>query len=219
MHTEERVAGIGGRNIAHPDSPPFVKAIEIALDSYPGSFSSIQGRQYKESALVTSLSMTNALYRKETIVEMGCFDESLRSESEDAELNFRLVRAGHKLFYVPDAFVWHNMRSSPHLWFKNMFRYGKGRARLLKRNPKMWNISYLLPLVFLASMLSIFLSICHWIFTLPALYFVIITLFSFLHALKKKSLSLVFYILLVYLVQHFGYALGETYGLISRSVK
>ena len=216
---QPEVIAVGGRNIAPVKGSRFVKAIEIVLDSFPGSFNSIQGRQYTESKPVSSLSPTNAFYEKEKIIAAGYFDETLKSEAEDAEINYRLFNSGHKFYFVPDSYVWHKMRATAKTWFKNMFRYGKGRARLLKRYPEMWSISYVLPLLFLTSILSVGLSYISPLFLAPLSYFLLVIVLSIHQAGKKKVISLLGHIMLVYTIQHFGYALGEMYGLINPKVK
>ena len=216
---DQNVIAVGGRNIAPEDASPFVKAIEIVLDSYLGSFSSVQGRQFPHPVFVSSLSMTNALYEKEKLVGVGGFDESLGREAEDAEINFRLIRAGYKFLFVPESFVWHRMRSSPRQWVKNMFRYGKGRARLLKRYPKMWNIHFTLPLFFLGIFVWVFLSAVSAVFLLPLFYFPLILGISLFQTFRKKMWSSLGYVALIYILQHFGYAAGEFYGLINPRVK
>ena len=152
----EGVVAVGGTNIPPENAGSFLRAIGIALDSYMGSFCSVQGRQFREPRFVTSLSNLNVLYNKQKIKDIGYFDESLLSEAEDADINFRLFSAGNKFLFVPYSFVWHKMRPTPGMWLRNMFRYGKGRARLLKRYPQMWRISFTLPLIFIASIFSLF---------------------------------------------------------------
>ncbi|MCP4151501.1 MAG: glycosyltransferase [bacterium] len=215
----ENLVAVGGRNIAPAECGRFVKAIETALDSYPGSFSSAQGRQFKEITPVTSLATVNVLYDKRKVTVAGMFDETLGSEAEDAELNYRLYTEGNRFLFVPRSYVWHKMRSTPGNWAKNMFRYGKGRARLLKRYPGMWKPAYLLPLLFLLGMTTSVLSPISWLFALPLLYFPAIILFSIFHTLKKKKPGHIFSVMAIYVIQHFGYALGEAYGLINPKIK
>ena len=211
--------GVGGRNIAPENANPFIKAIEIVLDTYFGSFSSIQGRQLKQAVMIPHLSLVNALYEKEKIKAIGGFDETLFSEAEDADINYRLSRAGYRFLYAPESFVWHKMRPSPKSWFKNMFRYGKGRARLLKRYPKMWKISYMLPLIFLIILFSTLLLFISKVFLMPLLYFPALFVFSLYLVIKKKSVGLLFHVFGIYIIQHFGYAIGETYGLLHPKIK
>lgn len=215
----DNVIVVGGRNIAPKDAGSFPRAVEIVLDSYIGSFNSIQGRQFKSSSFVPGLSTVNALYDKKKIIEIGYFDESLQNEAEDADLNFRLFSAGYRFLFIPDSFVWHRMRPTPKTWLKNMFRYGKGRARLLKRYPQMWNISYLLPPLFIFFLLTTLLTPFSGIFYIPLVYFPALFVFSVFQCLKKKQPLLTLEVMLVYLIQHFGYAIGELYGLVSPRVK
>jgi len=48
-----------------------------------------------------------ALYRRQTLVDLGRFDEDYFCYVEDVDLGFRLRLAGHKVMYVPDAVVHH----------------------------------------------------------------------------------------------------------------
>jgi glycosyltransferase involved in cell wall biosynthesis len=216
---DKMIIAVGGTNIPPKKTTNFVHAVGIALDSFPGSFSSVQGRRFKKSVYIQSLSTLNVLYDKQKIIEIGYFDETLGSEAEDADINFRLTTSGYRLYFIPDSFVWHKMRPTPESWLKNMLRYGKGRARLLKRYPVMWAVSYVLPLLFIMTMFSIFLIPFSKIFILSLLYFPAIFFYSLLQCIKKRSAVLVFHVLLVYLIQHFGYAGGEIYGLLNPKVK
>jgi GT2 family glycosyltransferase len=48
-----------------------------------------------------------ALYRRQMLVDVCCFDEDYFCYVEDIDLGFRLRLAGHKAMYVPDAIVHH----------------------------------------------------------------------------------------------------------------
>lgn len=216
---DDQVIAVGGANIPPENANSFVKAIGLALDSYLGSFNSVQGRRPPKSIEVKSLSTVNALYEKEKIRSIGYFDESLKDEAEDADLNYRLTSAGYKMRFVPESFVWHKMRSTPVKWFKNMFRYGKGRARLLKRYQDMWAASFMMPLLFSICMLAIFLAPFSFIFLLPMLYFPVILIYAGLQCAKKGSWHLLGHVTLIYFIQHFGYAVGEVYGLLNPKIK
>jgi len=216
---DNRIIAVGGSNIPPDNADEFVKAIGIALDSYLGSFSSVQGRQFKKPLYVSSLSNLNVLYDKQKIVEIGYYDESLVSEAEDADINFRLTAVGYRMLFVPDSFVWHKMRATPGMWLKNMFRYGKGRARLLKRHREMWAVNYIFPILFIIAIFTIFLVPFSKIFFLSLLYVPVIFLYSLFQCIRKKSLALTLRVMQVYLMQHFGYATGEIYGFLNPMVR
>jgi len=216
---DENVIAVGGSNIPPEDAESFLIAIGVALDSYLGSFNSAQGRLFKKPHYVSSLANLNVLYRKGPIIDAGYYDESLFSEAEDADINHRLHSIGYKFFFVPGSFVWHKMRPTPRSWLKNMFRYGKGRPRLLKRYPEMWNLSFLLPPAFALAIAGILLGPFVKIFYLSAVYFPILFLFSFYQSTRKHFPKLTIHVMSVYLIQHFGYAAGEIYGLLHPKVK
>jgi succinoglycan biosynthesis protein ExoA len=210
---DDRLVAVGGGNIPPLNANRFVKAIGIALDSFPGSFNSPQGRRFSRPKRVNHLACLNVLYEKRQLVKIGYFDESLETGGEDAEMNFRLSGSGAGFQFCPESFVWHQLRSTPAEWFRNMFRYGFTRAEILKRHPRMWHFNFVLPLIFFSAFTLTLLTPVNPIFGLPFLYFPVIFIFSAFQALSKKSLRLVFHVWLVFVVQHFGYALGEVTGL------
>ncbi len=216
---DDRIIAVGGINLPPVGCGPFVKAIGLALDSFLGSFNSVQGRQYPKPRYVPSLSNLNVLYRKQPIIDIGCYDESLTSEAEDADLNFRLHAAGHRFVFIPDSYVWHKMRPTPKTWLGNMFRYGKGRARLLKRHPEMWSFPFMLPILFGVGITTVLAGPFLSLFYLPLLYFPLLALFSLFQSMKKRDPKLTLQVMWVYLLQHFGYAAGEIYGLLNPQIK
>ncbi|MFH0823480.1 MAG: glycosyltransferase family 2 protein [Pseudomonadota bacterium] len=216
---DERLAAVGGTNIPPPSANTFVRAVGTALDSYLGSFGSVQGRRYKKAVYVSGVSTVNALFSKSALESVGLYDESMLDEGEDADMNFRLKRAGYTFLFVPDSYVRHKMRPTPYLWFRNMFRYGKARARLLKRYPEMWETAYVLPLLYVAAMVSVVLSPFHRLFLLPLLYVPALVIYSAVHCLRNGVPLLTLHVSLVYLIQHLGYGWGEAYGLLSRRVR
>lgn len=215
----EGLAAVGGANILPQDSQGFLKAIGIILDSYLGSLGSVQGMILKEPCQIESVSTVNALYLKKVINEINGFDESLLDQGEDADLNFRLRQKGYQFMFIPGSFVWHKMRSSPRKWFNNMFRYGKARARLLKRHPEMRKLSFALPLIFLASLALLPAALFSKWLLWPLLYFPFLFVYSLFQCVSKCAVSSVFMVFFAYVLTHFGYAAGESYGLFSSKVK
>lgn len=197
---ERRIGGIGGANFAPYDAPPIVMAISLAQQTFLGNFGSVQGKLFPESRPVESISTCNALYLKSALNSVGGFSDKQKDIGEDWELNYRLKQRGYKLYVVPNSFVWHNFRNTFRKFFSNMFRYGLGRAIIIRRYPKTFKLVYLLPLFFLFNML----------FLLPFIpYSLFVAAYSF--TLNRR---LWFSIFRVYILQHFGYALGLASGLV-----
>jgi glycosyltransferase involved in cell wall biosynthesis len=216
---DKNVIAVGGTNIPPKSAGDFVKAIGIASDSYLGSFFSAQGRRFTKPVYVKSLANLNVLYEKQKIIEIGYYDESLGSEAEDADINYRLNAAGYRFLFIPDSFVWHKLRPTPKTWLTNMFRYGRGRARLLKRHPGMWGFYYIAPLVFITLLSVTALFPLSHIFLLPLLYFPILFFYALFQSLRKKSPLLALHVMLALALKHFGYASGEAYGFIDPRVR
>ncbi len=221
------VAAVGGAaQTEEAVSGKFVKALEFTLNSSIGSFRfSTTGKSYFKRKEVKDIPTLNILMDRNMVKEVGVFDETLRSEAEDAELCYKLVKNGYKLFSIPESYVVHRYRSKPREWWRNMKRYGRGRMRLMKRYPDMINIYYILPIFFLLSLMASpilsMLSLFYfqwpvWLalfFTLPLLYFPMVTLFSFFICRANKRKDLFPHVLLAFVLTHIGYSLGELQGI------
>lgn len=78
------------------------------------------------------------LFKKEVLENVGLFDEDYFLYYEDADMNERIKRAGFKMFYVPDAVLWHGNASSSG---------GAGRGNILQdyfisRNKMLFGMKY-----------------------------------------------------------------------------
>jgi len=215
---DSSIVGIGGSNFAPPGSGSFTQAVQIALDTFIGSFGSVTGKSYPKPRYVTDLPTLNVLYEKKALKKIGLFDESLRHEGEDADLNFRLRKAGFKLLYIPESYVFHRYRATPRKWWKNMYRYGRARARLMIRDLTMVNVLYIAPIVFVLAMMATFLSFLTPFFLIPLVYFPVIFIMSLIACFKKKKVRITFQVMLAYLLTHFGYGLGELRVLLGEHI-
>ncbi len=78
----------------------------------------------------------SAAYRRSVLLQAGGFDPAFPIPSaEDVDLSFRLARAGHKLVFVPDAWVWHSHPDRLGSYLRRKARYGFWRALLYLRHP------------------------------------------------------------------------------------
>ncbi len=77
-----------------------------------------------------------AAYRRALLVEHGGFDTAFPIPSaEDVDLSFRLARAGHRLVFAPDAWVWHRHPATLRRYLARKARFGYWRALLYVRYP------------------------------------------------------------------------------------
>jgi len=91
-----------------------------------------------------------------------------------------------------------------------MFRYGKGRAWLIKKHPDIFSIVFLIPfLLAVFLILSIFVTAARIIW----IYFPVIFIASLISAAGKRKIHLTLHLFLLYITTHISYGLGQIYGL------
>ena len=80
---------------------------------------------------VDYLLTANVAFRRAALLAAGGFREDPGVWSEDADLSFRLIQAGHRLLLAPGGIVRHyGAPISLSGWAKELYRYGKGNAIL-----------------------------------------------------------------------------------------
>ena len=78
-----------------------------------------------------------AAYRRALLLQSGGFDTVFPIPSaEDVELSFRLAQAGHRLVFVPEAWVWHRHPTGLCAYLTRKGQYGFWRALLYLHHPE-----------------------------------------------------------------------------------
>lgn len=127
--TDSHAAGVGGR-LNHEGSNPVSRAIGLAMISPFGMASPF--RFSTEQRAVDTIG--HPAYWRSDMEEIGPFDESLEC-NEDYEFNFRLRQAGKTLLFDPTIVTSYHPRGSLVDLGKQFFRYGRGKADVLRRHP------------------------------------------------------------------------------------
>ncbi|MBT9138509.1 MAG: N-acetylglucosaminyl-diphospho-decaprenol L-rhamnosyltransferase [Syntrophomonadaceae bacterium] len=90
----------------------------------------------EETKYVTFLTGCAMLIKCEVFEKIKCFDEDYFFYNEDLDFCLRAMRAGFRLFYVPEAKVWHKIeniakdRTTPFV----LYHLAKGNILLLRKN-------------------------------------------------------------------------------------
>lgn len=92
-------------------------------------------------------------YRRSVFETVGLFDESFDA-CEDVEFNHRIDQAGLHCFFTPRVGVHYHPRSSLARLFRQMVRYGRGRARLFHKHPETFTPGGFLPALFLLGVVA-----------------------------------------------------------------
>lgn len=125
--------GAGGDQRSPADEVPFGRAVQDFMKTIgfmtgyikPAGASLIIETDHNPSC--------NALYRKDALIGVGAFDESLWP-GEDVDVDYRLVRKGYRLTYNPGAVVSHYRPKTYKGFARMMLRYGACRRRLLRKH-------------------------------------------------------------------------------------
>jgi succinoglycan biosynthesis protein ExoA len=125
---------------------PVQRAVALArasrLGHHPAShiYSDLEGFVPPQSVAIA--------YRRVVFETVGLFDESFDA-CEDVELNHRVAKAGLPCWFTPKVRVSYHPRDTLAGLCRQMFRYGRGRARLLRKYPETFSVGGFIPAAFL----------------------------------------------------------------------
>lgn len=111
---------------------------------------------YGSSSGFTDPRSAGAAYARECLHALGGYDERFDA-CEDVEFNHRVAIAGYRSYIHPDLTVHYRARSTLAALLRQMFRYGRGRARLWAKHPTIrpWHLqgatAYLIMIVLLSA--------------------------------------------------------------------
>jgi len=152
-------------------------------------------------------------YRREVFDRVGYFDERFDAH-EDGEFNYRCDRAGLRCYFTPEIAVKYDPRDTLFGLFHQMIRYGRGRLRFLKKHPRSFSLSTLMPALFVVGLIAgAALSLASpWLATIYLayllLYAAIIVCVSVEIALRPGNLPLLPWLPLVFATVHIGAGVG-----------
>lgn len=88
----------------------------------------------------------HAFMRVSAFRSIGGYDESF-SHNEDAELDYRLRAAGHRIWMTDKTFMVYYPRASVAALFRQYLSYGRGRARNILKHRAMPKVRQMIPLM------------------------------------------------------------------------
>ena len=138
---ETSAANVGGIMDAQGETP-FQQAVASAYTSKIG----LGGSAFHLGNVPAGPADTVFLgvFRKAALVEVGGFDESMH-RAQDWELNYRLRKAGHVVWFSPELRVTYRPRASLGALVQQMYDTGKWRREVVRRHPDTASLRYLAP--------------------------------------------------------------------------
>lgn len=169
-----QVQMVGGPNLCPPDAPFLEQVFALVLASWI-AFGPSRARYAKVGAVrATSekeLILCNMLGRRETLLQHGGFNEALYPNEENALMD-NIQKAGGKLLYDPELFVWRRPRRTLKQFMRMLMNYGRGRAEQFRTTPTLGSLPNFVPPAFVAYLImAVFCSfLSAWVLLPLALY-------------------------------------------------
>ncbi|MBF0308729.1 MAG: glycosyltransferase [Magnetococcales bacterium] len=125
----ERFGGVGGSQFGHPGDPPFARKVDRYLRAV-----GLVGDYVKPHAAACPVlhnASCNASYPRRLLLEVGGFRPGL-FPGEDVELDKRLENLGYRLWFEPQARVFHHRVNTPARWINMLRSYGRSQAEVVR---------------------------------------------------------------------------------------
>ncbi|KQV83883.1 glycosyltransferase family 2 protein [Rhizobium sp. Root1220] len=163
---------------------PFQKATAFAQNSKLGN----GGSKHREGAKGHWANHGHhALMRIAAFESVGGYDETF-SHNEDAELDYRLKKAGFGIWMTDKTRMIYYPRSSVSTLFRQYLGYGRGRAKNILKHGSMPSIRQLLPLLVVPVFIGAFLAVLNWAAVIPfSLWAVACVGYGFWMAIGQKN--------------------------------
>ncbi len=193
----------GGADAAHQNFTPLQKAINYVMTSFyttggiRGNVRTINNFEPRSFNMGIS---------REVFEKTGGFAKI--HPGEDPDLSQRILKAGYKTTFLPNAFVYHKRRISWKKFYLQVKKFGLVRPILNKWNPSASRITFWLPTVFVFfTIFSIALSFFMApFFILPLLLYLMLIFID--SSVKNKNIYIGFLSMAAVFVQFFGYGIA-----------
>jgi len=148
---------VGGPNVCPPDAPPLEQVFALVLASWlafgpsRARYAAVgEARPTSEKELI----LCNMVARRDAMLELGGFDESLYPNEENALMD-ELEKRGDRLIYDPQFIVHRRPRRSLKAFSKMLMTYGRGRAEQFRVNPTFGSTMNFVPPLFCVYLLAL----------------------------------------------------------------
>lgn len=154
-------------------------------------------------------------YRKADLVAVGLFDEAL-TRNEDDELNYRLIRAGRKIWFSNKIRSRYFVRSSFMKLYRQYFQYGYWKVYVNRKHGTVTSFRQVVPPIFVGTigvlvlLLPALIQARVSLTAILAVYFLTAAFFALRFGPRPKNASVT---VAAFLILHAGYGIGYWAGL------
>lgn len=140
-----------------PDVSLFQQAVALARTS-PLAHSGESYIYSSHEGWVSPLSV-GVIYHKSLFDKVGYFDENFDA-AEDVEFNYRVEKADVKCYIAPQLTVKYYPRGNVRALFRQLRRYGYGRALFLAKHPERVRLETFVPTAFFVALFGFAILAC-----------------------------------------------------------
>lgn len=153
---QARVKMLGGPNVCPPEAPRIEQVFAVVLASWL-AFGPSRAR-YAPVGRVRATSekeliLCNLMARRDALLELGGFDESLYPNEENALMD-ELQKRGAELIYDPEFSVYRRPRATLGAFCRMLMNYGRGRAEQFRTHPTPGSALNFVPPLFCVYLLA-----------------------------------------------------------------
>lgn len=202
---------VGGRIInefTNSTSELISKAMSTSFGMGIGNF-----RTLDESGFTDTV--TSPMYPYWVFERIGFFDEEL-IRNQDDDFNYRVQKAGGKIFYDNEISLKYYVRGSlPDLW-RQFFQYGYWKVYVNKKHRAVTTLRQLVPPLFVLYLFT-FIAVPFIGFIASVIWIIPATLYCLLNFLisakNAKSINQFFKMFIIFGILHLSYGLGYLKGM------
>ncbi len=148
---------LGGPNLCPADAPALEQVFALVLGC-PLAFGPSRARytlvgNVRETS-EKELILCNLLARRDTLLELGGFNEALYPNEENALMD-EIQKRGGKLIYDPELRVFRRPRANLKAFARMLMTYGRGRAEQFRVHPTLGSALNFVPPLFVVYLLSL----------------------------------------------------------------
>lgn len=215
-HLDEGVDCVGGP-IETIGEGVVAVAVAAAMSSRFGVGGSPFRMRAGEERLVDTVAFP--AYRRQTIERLGPYDESLLC-NEDDEFNYRLRKSGGKILLASDVRSRYYGRSTLSGLWKQYFRYGYWKVRVLQRHPRQMRLRQFVPVCFVTVLLGLLCALpwseaARWGGLVCAAAYLLANLSASLFSGWTVGWKAGVLLPLIFAIIHFAYGVGFLLGLLA----
>ncbi|MEK6855017.1 MAG: glycosyltransferase [Nanoarchaeota archaeon] len=206
---------VGGPQLTAGDENYFGKVSGYALSSVFGAGEVSARYKIKKGAFEANekhVTSANLSCRKRVFKKV-LFDENIYP-GEDPKFIADSIKAGFKVMYSPDIFVYHRRRGNTKELSKQIFNYGSTRPIKEGFSESIKKPLFLIPSIFVIYLAFFsFLSLLSIFFVLPLLAYILLQIiFSIYEGIKNRDLLSVVILPFIFFIIHIMYGIGFLYG-------